>query len=323
MAFKEETYKELINSLEKMQKEEKAAFLSALSKILGTLEFKGKHINLCLHLEDYEVALVVAQLFKDLYPMDVELTVNKSKVNAKTGEPPIDLMVPSGMTKQVLSDFEIMSSNEEDYTSFIEGIPQDLVRSDKSRKAYFKGLYLGCGSVYIPSSITEDEKKEGYHFELSINDDSIIDDVMELLSDLRINTKMSERGENKLLYVKDKHEVLEVLLTLDLTESALKLKTIIDERETTNALNRAVICETANLDKTYAAASKHILAIGKLKSLDQFDSLPEAIKETANARTEHSEASMQELAEILGITKSCLNHRLRKIVELANLEEEE
>lgn len=321
MTFKEETYKELVNSL-KLKNCCKAAFLSALSKITGTMEIKTKRLNLCLHLDDYESALKVAEIFKDLYPIDVELTINKSRINARTGEPTIDLMIPSGFTKQVVEDFELMTTNGDEYESFIEGIPQDLIRNECCKIAYFKGLYLGCGSVYIPSSISSDDKKEGYHFELSLSDDLMCDDVMELLSDLRINTKMSERGENKLLYIKDKHEVLEALLRLDLVESAMKLKTIIDERETANALNRAVICETANLDKTYAAASKQILAIGKLKNMDTFDTLPQAIKDTADARTKYSEASLQELADILGITKSCLNHRLRKIVELANAEGE-
>ena len=106
---------------------------------------------------------------------------------------------------------------------------------------------------------------------------------------------------------------------LELSDCVLKLQSIIDERETANSLNRVIICETANLDKTFTAASKHLLAIGELKNKDIFDTLPVQLKETANARAEHPEASLNELAEILGVSKSCLNHRLRKIVELAQL----
>ena len=103
-------------------------------------------------------------------------------------------------------------------------------------------------------------------------------------------------------------------------DSVLKLQSIIDERETANSLNRAIICETANLDKTVAAASKHLLAIGELKNRDEFDNLAPSLKETAQARAEHPEATLQALADILGVSKSCLNHRLRKIVELAGFE---
>lgn len=125
---------------------------------------------------------------------------------------------------------------------------------------------MGCGSVYVPSTSEQSEKRDGYHFELQLDDDLFADDVMELLSDLRINTRMSERGEHKLVYVKDKDEIVKVLAVLELSDCVLKLQSIIDERETANSLNRVIICETANLDKTFTAASKHLLAIGELKT---------------------------------------------------------
>ena len=97
----------------------------------------------------------------------------------------------------------------------------------------------------------------------------------------------------------------------------MALRRIIDERETANALNRAVICETANLDKTYVAASKHLLAIGIIEDSVGLETLPPALQETARTRMEFQQASYEEMAEILGVSKSCLNHRLRKLVEMA------
>lgn len=108
-----------------------------------------------------------------------------------------------------------------------------------------------------------------------------------------------------------------MLALLDLGDSVLRLKSIIDERETANSINRVTICEAANLDKTYAAASKQLMEIGIIEERDGLDSLSPALRETACARMEYQQASMSELAEILGITKSCLNHRLRKISEIA------
>ncbi len=227
--------------------------------------------------------------------------------------------MPIGFSKQVLADFGLMRVEGDEYSAFIEGIPQDLTSSHLTKKAYFKGLFFATGSVYVPSTARDIEKKDGYHFELQLDDELFADDVMELLSDLRINTRMSDRGEHKLIYVKDKDEIVTILTLLDLNDSAMQLQKIIDEREIANSLNRAVICETANLDKTFTAASKHLLAIGELKNKDMFDSLPDILKDTANERALHPEASLQELADILGVTKSCLNHRLRKIVELASL----
>lgn len=313
-SFKDSARSELLGVLPQ-KRNEIIAFLSALAKTCGSIEIAKKRYNLCFWLADYDEGLKVVELLKTLYPADFELSLDKTK----TGAEACSVQVPSGFSKQALEDFGLMQINVDEYLSFVEGIPQDVVATLGCKVAYFKGLFLGCGSVYVPSTSEQSEKRDGYHFELQLDDDLFADDVMELLSDLRINTRMSERGEHKLVYVKDKDEIVKVLAVLELSDCVLKLQSIIDERETANSLNRVIICETANLDKTFTAASKHLLAIGELKNKDIFDTLPVQLKETANARAEHPEASLNELAEILGVSKSCLNHRLRKIVELAQL----
>ena len=313
-SFKDSAREELLGVLPK-KREEIVAFLSALAKSCGSIEIAKKRYNLCFGLADYDEGLKVVELLKTLYPAEFELSLDKTK----TGAEACSVQVPSGFSKQAIEDFGLMKINVDEYLAFVEGIPQDVVTTIATKVAYFKGLFLGCGSVYVPSTSDQSEKRDGYHFELQLDDDLFADDVMELLSDLRINTRMSDRGEHKLVYVKDKDEIVKALATLDLADCVLKLRSIIDERETANSLNRVIICETANLDKTFTAASKHLLAIGELRNKDMFDSLPAQLKETADARADHPEASLSELAEILGVSKSCLNHRLRKIVELANL----
>lgn len=313
-SFKDSAREELLGVLPK-KREEIVAFLSALAKSCGSIEIAKKRYNLCFWLADYDEGLKVVELLKTLYPAEFELSLDKTK----TGAEACSVQVPSGFSKQAIEDFGLMKINVDEYLAFVEGIPQDVVTTIATKVAYFKGLFLGCGSVYVPSTSDQSEKRDGYHFELQLDDDLFADDVMELLSDLRINTRMSDRGKHKLVYVKDKDEIVKALATLDLADCVLKLRSIIDERETANSLNRVIICETANLDKTFTAASKHLLAIGELRNKDMFDSLPAQLKETADARADHHEASLSELAEILGVSKSCLNHRLRKIVELANL----
>lgn len=311
--FKDYAHNELLSYLPTSH-DEVMAFLSAVSKVKGSIEIVKKRLNLCIQLDTYDGGVKIVDMFKSLYPAEFELSLQKGK----NGQEACILQVPVGFSKQVLEDFGLMRIVDGEYNAFVEGVPQDLTGTITMKKAYFKGLFFACGSVYVPSSQADDKKKDGYHFELQLDDDIFSDDVMEMLSDLRINTRMSERGEHKLIYVKDKDDILKILLLLDLNDSAMQLKRIIDEREIANSLNRAVICETANLDKTFTAASKHLLAIGELKSRDMFDSLPDYLKDTAQERALHPEASLQELADILGVTKSCLNHRLRKLVEIAS-----
>lgn len=142
-------------------------------------------------------------------------------------------------------------------------------------------------------------------------------DVAELLAVFGVHAKISERGALNLVYIKDKEEILSALALLGLAESVLKLKGIIDERETANSINRVTICEAANLDKTYAAASRQLMEIGAIEESVGLESLTPALRDTANARMEYPQASMSELARILGVGKSCLNHRLRKLADIA------
>lgn len=305
MSFKDDARLEILSALPKSDCC-KRAFLSAVARVAGSVEIASKRLNLTIWFEDRERGLAILSLFKSIYPTEFELSCESKKQGVK-------LTVPVGFTKQALLDFELMSGDESGLTGFVEGVPQELLRKECCKLAYFKGLFLTCGGVYVP-----DGAKSGYHFELQLDDDELFaEDVMELLSDLRINTKLNERGEHRLLYVKDKDEILDILVKLGLTESALKLKGIIDDRESANDINRAIICETANFDKVVTASAKTILAVAKLKDADKFDSLPTALKEAADIRAQYPEATLNELAEKLGVTKSCLNHRLRRLAELA------
>lgn len=314
MSFKDSARAELMEALPQ-KREEITAFLSGLARTCGSVEISNKHLNLCFMLQAYEEGLKVVDLLKTLYPTNFELTLDKSK----TGGEACKVQVPQGFSRQALKELGIMQINVDEYDGFVEGIEWDLVRTHECRVAYLKGMFLGCGSIWVPSMTAQGTMREGYHFELQLDDELFADDVMELMSDLRINTRMSERGDHKLVYIKDKDEIVKLLATIELNECTLKLQAIIDERETANSINRTAICETANLDKTLTAASKHLVAILELKNKDMYDGLPEQLKKTADARAQHSEASLSELADILGISKSCLNHRLRRLVELAEL----
>ncbi len=306
MSFKDTVRREILDVLPSEICCEKA-FLSAVARTRGSIELSRGRLNLAISLEDADRALAIVGLIKDLYPTDVEIIPDRKKGGAT-------VRMASGFSKQALIELELMRGDESGLEGFIEGVPQDLLRKECCRLAYFKGLMLTSGSVYVP-----DGGRSGYHFELQFDDEVLADDVMELLSDMRINTRASDRGEKRLLYVKDKDEILDILIKLGLNDSALTLKGIIDDRESANDFNRSIICETANYDKTVTASAKQILAIARLKSADgAFDALSPALKQTADARVQYPEATLSELAQILGVSKSCLNHRLRKLVELAH-----
>ena len=291
------------------------ALVSAIAKNAGVILINKKRINLVMSVDSYAVAMYLVEALKSVYPTEFEISCDEIKSGPKKGERAFTVAVQTGFTKQVLSDALLIT---EDSCGVELEVPEKFAREYSLAVTYLKGLFLASGGIYVPSLEGAEEKKDGYHFEYRLEDEETAVSVCNLLASLGISAKINERGNVWLVYIKDKDEIVKILATMELGDTVMALRKIIDERETANALNRAVICETANLDKTYVAASKHLLAIGIIEESEGLESLPPALQETARIRMEFQQASYEEMAEILGVSKSCLNHRLRKLVEIAD-----
>ena len=94
--------------------------------------------------------------------------------------------------------------------------------------------------------------------------------------------------------------------------SALALR-----RDKANHDNRAANCQASNADKTAQASVKQVLAFQKLQKSPIWESLPDELKETARMRMENPVMTLKEWSEKTGLSKSCINHRIRKLMELA------
>ena len=291
------------------------ALVSAIAKNAGVILINKRRINLVMSVDSYAVAMYLVEALKSVYPTEFEISCDEIKSGPKKGERAFTVAVQTGFTKQVLSDALLIT---EDSCGVELEVPEKFAREYSLAVTYLKGLFLASGGIYVPSLEGAEEKKDGYHFEYRLEDEETAVSVCNLLASLGISAKINERGNVWLVYIKDKDEIVKILATMELGDTVMALRKIIDERETANALNRAVICETANLDKTYVAASKHLLAIGIIEESEGLESLPPALQETARIRMEFQQASYEEMAEILGVSKSCLNHRLRKLVEIAD-----
>ena len=322
--FKEKAVTELLTVLPADQKGA-TAFLAGAARAAGALHMRGKRCNLVLSLPSYEACLAVVDLLKLLYPSEFEVTAEHVKSGVRKGSTDFSVSVPTGFTRQALDDLD-MFDDEGEVT-----LPEYVLTDRGSAEAFLKGLFLGCGSVYVPStaegekrdgyhvpSTAEGEKRDGYHFEFALDSPELAGGVAAVLRSFGISPKLSERGSSTLVYLKDKDEILRMLASLGLAECVLELKAVIDERETANSINRVTICEAANLDKTYAAASSQLMAIGLIEERDGLDSLTPSLAETARARLAHPQASLGELADILGVSRSCLNHRLRRLKEISD-----
>ena len=131
--------------------------------------------------------------------------------------------------------------------------------------------------------------------------------------------KQVARGGYQVTYFKNSDQIEDLLTAMGAPLSAMELMNARAEKELRNGVNRRVNCEAANLDKAVDAAQEQLEAIRRLYELDRVESLPPQLKETIILRETYPELTLSQLAEEFDppITKSCLNHRLRKLVALS------
>lgn len=188
-----------------------------------------------------------------------------------------------------------------------------LLEEGCCRAAFLRGAFLAGGSV------TEPRKR--YHLELVTSHAQASRELLALLADMGRLPKQAARGGCQVTYFKSASQIEELLAIMGAPLSAMELMNTRAEKELRNGVNRRVNCEAANLDKAVDAAQEQLEAIRRLYALDRVESLSAQLKETIILRETYPELTLSQLAEEFEppITKSCLNHRLRKLVELSRV----
>ena len=189
-----------------------------------------------------------------------------------------------------------------------------LLENDCCRRSFLRGAFL-CGG-----SVTDPEKR--YHLELSTNHRKVSLETYSLLLDLGFAPKDTLRNGSSILYFKQSEAIEDVLAYLGAPVASMAIAEAKIEKEMKNKINRIVNCDNANTSKIVEAAQNQIAAIRRLEERGLLETLPEKLRQTAALRMENPESNLMELAALFDppLTKSALNHRLRKLCELANEE---
>lgn len=187
----------------------------------------------------------------------------------------------------------------------------DVKKEEQFFKALVRGVFLGSGSLNNPNN--------KYHLEILFESKVNAEYIYRVLKEFHIQTKILIRKKSFSIYIKEAEEISKFLALIGANKSVLNFEEIRVERDTRNNINRLVNCETANLNKTINAAVTQINAIKYLKKCKKFEELPNTLKEIAEIRLKNPDASLVELGKILQnpIGKSGVNHRLKKICEIA------
>ena len=178
------------------------------------------------------------------------------------------------------------------------------------RKAMLRGFFLGCGSVNAPSG--------RYHLELTVPTLGWATALLRLFHDAGVRAGMMERAGHHVVYLKEGDAIVRTLSLIGASRAVMEFEKVRVVREVSGQVNRRLNFETANIDKTIGSAMRQVAAIDKLDRAGKLDRLSTALQEMARARRQNPELNLSELAVRMKLSKSAINHRLRRLVEMAD-----
>lgn len=303
MSFAFEVKKEL--TLLEVHPEHAKAELAALIRMNGTLSIVDHDFLLNVQTENAAIARRIYSLIKDNFDVESELLVRK-KMKLKKNNVYI-VRLKSG-SKLILKELGIM-----DGMLYSGHIPEEIKSNKQKAKSYLRGAFLASGSVNSPDT-------SRYHLEIHSSYEEHNEDICEMMQMFDMNGRIHERRNGYIVYLKEAEKIADFLAMIGATGSMFRFEDVRIVRDMRNSVNRLVNCENANMNKTIDAASRQIENIQLIAQVRGLDTLPDKLREMAKLRIDHPDVSLKELGELVpngGVSKSGVNHRLRKINQIA------
>ena len=176
--------------------------------------------------------------------------------------------------------------------------------------SFLAGVFLACGTVSTP--------QKGYHLEFTVPYHNLSKSFITFLEELELVPKYTVRKGYNIVYFKDSGAIEDCLYLMGAPSAMFQMMNVEIVKDIRNKANRTANCEAANIEKTVKASFAHIKAIEKIERLKGIDYLKNDLKEMAVLRRDNPDLSLAELAKISGLSRSGVNHRLNKILQIAN-----
>lgn len=310
MAFSIKTKKELA----RLMPENKCCELAEIAgfiRMTGTIQLVGyKKLNIKLITENPASARKIIKLLKSYFGVHTELIISQNKLLKKNHY--YELVITSDMkAEEILKKIGIWVEKDGEI-SIDYSIPKNIIKKKCCKRAYLRGSFLGSGSVSDP--------EKAYHLEFVTSNEILSKDIKKIINSFKLNSKIVVRKNKYVVYLKEGEQIVDILNIMGAYTSLLNLENIRIVKQMRNNVNRIVNCETANLNKIVDASVRQINNIEYIQQVKGLSILPDKLREIAELRLENKEASLKELGEMLNPTvgKSGINHRLRKIEEIAD-----
>ena len=252
--------------------------------------------------ESREFAYILPKLFKKAF--------NLSFDSYPSMEAPGKLVFQITDEDKIAEIMDAFGFDQEDTIALHVNYP--LVEEDCCKAAFLRGAFLAGGSVTDP--------EKGYHMEIATTHKSVALETYLLIHEIAgFYSKTAERSGGQVLYLKQSDLITDFLTFLGAPVSAMGIMEAKLEKELNNKVNRRCNCDDANTSKVVEAAQEQLSAIRILKEKNLLDKLPTKLQQAAKAREDNPESALSELASMMDppITKPAMNHRLKKLVQMA------
>lgn len=306
MSFAAETKKELTNVFGD-DYSCNLAELSALIRMNGSVQLSSQGVILEVLTENAAIARKIYSFIKDIFKINSELMVRK-KMRLKKNN-----IYVVRVTRNVEEMLRTLAIVEQGF-SFYPGIKKEIIKNNCSKRAYLRGAFLAGGSINHPES-------SSYHLEVYSSYQEHIEDLCKLANSYDLNAKWIERKKGFFMYIKEGEKITEFLNIVGAHQALLKFEDVRIVKDMRNSVNRLVNCETANLNKTVGASIRQIENINLIDREIGLDNLPVKLREVAEVRVQYPELTLKELGDYIQsgkVSKSGINHRLRKLDEIAD-----
>lgn len=312
MNFSENVKREILSKQIK-DKHCKKAFIAGLIRGSGVLYEKDGELGLEFKVPDEQTAMTLSSMLYQLFDYQVrEVSIEEDKLNKRDN---FFLSISGERAEEILTELGILLYDEQGVAVDLK-LFGDITEKECCTRAFIRGLFVATGRCILPSK--KDNSNTGYHLEIGFSHYAPALETSEKLAEFGILTKIVKRREGYIVYIKSAEEIKDFIAFLPAPVSVLKITDLIINRELNNKINRQKNCDLGNVSKQIEASAKHVQAIEKIQSTIGIDSLKPDLFETAQARLNYPDETLLELSERLNISKSCLNHRLRKIVVISN-----
>lgn len=297
--------------------EDAVALLSGFVRVCFSVLRHDSETDLWLDCQTEFVRDYIASLMMDVFKITPAADTSVARRAAAAGIGEVEPAQPSAQSALVFSDglkildnLRIIRSGE---TFELNGM--DKAFEDRG-KHYVRGVFLGSGSLSVPD--TQSKRSGGYHLEFTFGGEDAANDVISVLAGYGIWAHLTVRNDKYVVYVKDSENVSDCLALLGAEKTVLKLNETMAALAFKSDITRRTNCDIANINRSIDASLGVTEAIAKIECGGAFDTLDEKLKAAATARRENPDASLAELANILGISKSGLKHRLDRLVDIAD-----